>query len=235
MNRWLLRSYFTVQAIALAAYVLVPRDTWAQSLWQVGVGWIAAAAILISVRIRRPYGVLAWYFLAAGLFCNATGTLAEGIEARVFGITANPSWADPLWLAFYPCVMAGMFVLIRLRTTSRDWSTLVDTTTITTGLGLLSWVFIIHPSTVSANLNLLGRIVVVSYPVLDVVFLAMLVRLLLGGGNRTATSRLISSSVIAFLAADAAWAVFGHNSKQPPPDSLQCVFELNAMASASVI
>jgi len=37
-------------------------------------------------------------------------------------------------------------MLIRKRTAQRDWGTLVDATTVTAGLGLLAWIFMIRTS-----------------------------------------------------------------------------------------
>ena len=51
---------------------------------------------------------------------------------------------------------------------------MVDATTMTTGLGLLAWVYVIHPAAQDADMSLLGRTVQVAYPVGDLLLLAMM-------------------------------------------------------------
>src|SRR6266550_4471979 len=80
-----------------------------------------------------------------------------------------PSYADLFYLSLYPAVALGLALLIRKRTAQRDWGTLVDATTVTAGLGLLAWIFMIHPAASDPSIGLLGHIASVSYPVGDVV------------------------------------------------------------------
>jgi diguanylate cyclase (GGDEF)-like protein len=79
---------------------------------------------------------------------NVLGTLAEAVIGRVLHLETWPSAADALWLGLYPGLVVGLLILIRHRSQGHDWGSLVDATTITTGLGLLSWVFLIRPAAV---------------------------------------------------------------------------------------
>jgi diguanylate cyclase (GGDEF)-like protein len=106
----------------------------------------------------------------------------------------------------------------------------VDTTTITTGLGLLAWVVVIRPAATDAALPLLTRAVQVSYPVGDLILLAMIVRLLRGGGTRSAAHRWMASSVGAFLLGDTAWAVYGATGADPTGLSLRVLSGVFVMA-----
>ena len=56
-----------------------------------------------------------------------------------------PSIADALYLVFYPVLAAGLLLLVRERAPGRDAASLIDATIITTGIGMLSWVFLIGP------------------------------------------------------------------------------------------
>jgi signal transduction histidine kinase/DNA-binding response OmpR family regulator len=192
---------------AVGAFFFAPPDTWTHDLWQVGLGWTAAAIVVMATRDRRPTPTAAWYLFAAGVFLNATGILVASILARVFGISTAPTLADILWLGLYPCLIAGMVLLIRTMSTRADVAPLVDTAIITTGLALLSWVHIIRPLASDPTLSLSARIVVIAYPICDVVVLALMVRLLLGGALRSLSFWLIVTSVLCFLAADLGWAI----------------------------
>lgn len=217
MRPRLLVCYAAVMAVAIGTFLLSPNDTWLQVAWEVVVGWAAAAMVVVGVRRYRPGCPLAWYLFAAGVFLNTTGIGVEAITTKVFKATGYPTLADVFWLGLYPGLIGGMVLLIRSRTSIRDWATMVDTTTITTGLGLLSWVFVIHPQAADPTLSLLGRAVVVAYPVGDVIVLAMMVRILLGGGRLEAALRFMVASLVAFLGADIAWAVLYHFGSTPTP------------------
>jgi diguanylate cyclase len=114
-------------------------------------------------------------------------------------------------------------LLISRRAPSRDWSTFVESSTITTGLGLLSWVFVIHPQAADASLSLLGRAVVSAYPVCDVVVIGMLVRILIGGGTRQPALRCLLASLLVFLAGDLVWVVAYRLGWEPGGVALQLI------------
>jgi diguanylate cyclase (GGDEF)-like protein len=217
MKPGLLTGYAAVMAVAIGAFFFSPDDSWVQVYWQVAVGWAAAAAVVVGTGRYRPRAPLAWYLFAAGVFLNAAGILVEALAVKVFDATGYPTLADAFWLGLYPGLAGGMVLLIRSRTSSKDWSTMVDATTITTGLGLLSWVFVIHPQAADPTLSLLGRAAVASYPVGDLVVLGMVVRMLLGGGTLAPTLRLMVASLFAFLGGDVAWAVLYHFGVAPDP------------------
>jgi diguanylate cyclase (GGDEF)-like protein len=128
-----------------------------------------------------------------------------------------PSWADAAYLSLYPSVAIGLVLLIRRRTAHRDWSSVVDATTLTTGMGLLAWVFMVKPAAADPSIGLLGHIVSVAYPVGDIVLLAMTVRLMIGGSGRNTAFRLVCASLVAFLAGDGAWAVVNQMGWEPGP------------------
>ena len=194
-----------------------------------GIGWAAAACIVFGVRRNRPAGRAIWYLFAAGIFANVTGILVEAITTRVYGADTYPTVADAFWLALYPALIVGMSLMIRRRSASRDWASIVDACIISTGLGLLSWVFVIHPATSDPSLTLLGRTVVAAYPVGDLVVLAMMVRLLLGGGSRSTSFRLMIGSLVLFLSGDVGWVLVNQVGMTPGRffgNTLDAVFQV---------
>lgn len=209
------KLYLGVALAAIAGYFASTPGTWLQTIWFVSIGLLAGAAIVVGVHRQRPDAALVWLLFAAGLSLNALGTLVEALLGRVFGVETFPSLADVFYLGLYPPLVAGLVLLISRRTRHRDWEAVVDTVTITTGLGLLSWVFVIHPAVGDPELGLLGHVVNVSYPVGDVALLALMVRLLLGAGSRTPAIRLITGSLLLFLGGDAAWTVVNQIGWEP--------------------
>jgi diguanylate cyclase len=200
-------TYLICSLILIGGYFFIPGDTWTEILFKVVVGWAAVVGIVAGVRRHRPPAAAAWYLFAAGVFANATGILVAGIQARVLNSEASPSLADPFWLALYPALFVGMALLIRRRSAGSDWATLVDATIISTGLGLLCWVYLIHPAVGEDTISQFSRAVVIAYPVGDLVVISMLVRLLTGSGSRNRSFALIVASMLAFLVGDIGWAV----------------------------
>jgi hypothetical protein len=201
------------QAIAMATFFFVPVDTWPHVLWQVGLGWASALATsAVAVRRRLP---VAWYLFGFGVLSNATGILVAAILRSPAQIVGAASVVDVFWIALFPALVAGMAIIVRQRSAERDWASVVDVAIVTTGLGLLSWVFIIRPAATDPRLGLLGRATAVAYPVGDLVVLGMMLRMVLGGGMRNGAVRLMVAAVLSFLATDVGWATVSHLDIEP--------------------
>jgi diguanylate cyclase (GGDEF)-like protein len=211
----LMRFLMGVAAVAVVGFLVVPDGSTLQTFWQVACGWFAAATIVAGVRQRRPDLPAIWWLFALGVAGNATGILVEYVLTRTEAEPDFPSWADAAYLSLYPAVAAGLILLIRRRTAHRDWSSLVDATTLSTGMGLLAWVFMIKPAASDVSIGLLGHIVSIAYPVGDLVLLAMTVRLMLSGGARNRSFRLVCGALVCFLAGDGAWAVINQMVWEP--------------------
>ncbi|WP_082966832.1 bifunctional diguanylate cyclase/phosphodiesterase [Mycobacterium sp. 852002-51163_SCH5372311] len=71
------------------------------------------AAGLVAVRAHRVAADrLAWTVIAMGMVCSAMGDV---VYALFVPPAQSPSAADPLYLAFYPLVYAGLLLLMRSR------------------------------------------------------------------------------------------------------------------------
>ena len=213
----LVRVHAVVAVLAVIAFLVLPAGGDLQTGWQVAIGWYAAVIVIVGVRRLRPAFPTAWWLFALGVAGNASGILIEAIMTRMFGEPGFPSFADAAYLSLYPAVAAGLILLIRRRTAHRDWSSLIDATTLTTGMGLLAWIFMVKPAASDVTIGLLGHIVSVAYPVGDIVLLAMTTRLMLGGSGRNGSFRLMCAALVCFLGGDTAWAVFNQMVWQPGP------------------
>ena len=93
-----------------------------------------------------------------------------------------------LYLLTYPLYAAGLLIFIWWRTPHRDRRSLIDAMTLTAGLALLSWTFLILPYVHNPDLSWLQKIVAIAYPLGDVLVLAMIARLLAPGAARPGAS-----------------------------------------------
>lgn len=199
-----MRAYLVVAAVGLTGILLLPDGAF-RATWKVAVAYTAVTGIVVGVRIHHPRARAAWYCLAAGVFLNGSGILVEYITNAVRPDLPSPVPADGFWLALYPALALGFGLLIRRREAARNGAALVDTVTITTGLGLLSWVYVIHSTAVDPTVTLLARLVYVAYPVGDIVLLAMVFRFFLGASGRTGAYAAIAGSVSTIFLGDFCW------------------------------
>jgi diguanylate cyclase (GGDEF)-like protein len=204
------KLYAVALALAVAGYQLIPQNAWWESSWQVAIGYAGGTAIVLGVRRLPLRDRLPWWCFALGIAGNATGIGVGVYSEQVLGWTDLPTPSDPFFLILYPACALGLGLLIRRRDTRGNWTALVDATTITTGLGLLAWVYVIQPAALDEQMTLIGRTVQVAYPVGDLLLLAMMTRLLRTGGSRGAPFWWITGSLAAFLIGDTAWVVLGN-------------------------
>ena len=165
------------------------------------------AAILLGVRANRPRTRMTWLWLAGGQLLFVVGDLLFDLHERVWETDAFPSAADGFYLTGYLPLAIGLLLLIRARTPGRDRASLIDATIIATGLGLLSWVFLMKPAATDSTLTVLGRVISIAYPAADVLLLALVARLLVGAGAHNTAFRLLAGSLLVMLAGDVGFAV----------------------------
>jgi diguanylate cyclase (GGDEF)-like protein/PAS domain S-box-containing protein len=187
----------------------------------------SAGAIAAGVLVHRPVHRFAWWLVAVAVTLFAAGDTTFNVLTTILGEEDPfPSLADVFYLAMYPFLAAGLLLFIRYRAGGSDRGSLLDALSLTTSLGLLSWIFLIDPYVRDPELGWLERATSIAYPLGDVLILAMLARLLIvASGNRAAallgigTAGLLASDVIYGLiqlassyqvgsAYDLGWVVF---------------------------
>jgi diguanylate cyclase (GGDEF)-like protein len=99
-----------------------------------------------------------------------------------------------------------LLVMIRSRTGGRDRAGLIDALIIATGLGLLSWAFLMRPIASDTSVALGPRLVSIAYPLADVLLLAVIARLYTSPGARGASYRLLATALLLQLGADIVYA-----------------------------
>jgi diguanylate cyclase (GGDEF)-like protein len=100
-----------------------------------------------------------------------------------------------------------LLVLIRGRISGRDRAGLIDAAIIATGLGLLSWTFLMKPIAADPSLSLTERLISLAYPLGDVLLLVMVARLATSPGARTVAYRLLCLALVLLLGSDIGYAV----------------------------
>src|SRR5712691_611570 len=200
---WLV--YLVLGCVATLAFLLIHP-------WRVGALFNAigiSSPIVILVAMRRNdhvEGRLPWFLIALGQALFICGDVITYNYDRFFGTELPyPSLGDVFYLAVYPCLAAGILLLIRRRNPGRDRESAIDSLIVAIGVGVLSWVFLIAPYTHDTSLTLLQKLVSIGYPVMDLMLITIAVRLVVAGGRRPTAFYLMLAAVVALFVTDSAY------------------------------
>src|SRR5664280_3022442 len=204
-SRFFWRVCLVLGAAAVAAYLLIPagaaRDGFATEL----IGLSAVVAIVIGVYLYRPRAASAWLLLAAGQLAFVVGDALFAYQEYVAHASPFPSIADVYYLSGYPLLATGLALLIRARAPRRNWAAFIDAAAITTCLTLVAWLFIMSPIAHDQTLTSAGKLISLTYPVGDVLLLAIALRILMGANKRPPAYLLLGGGIVLLLVADSAY------------------------------
>jgi PAS domain S-box-containing protein len=203
-----------VGAVAIGCYLLLPPlagSTWLFEL----VGLSAAVAIAVGVAWYRPRPMVPWVLFIVAQVVFVTGDFFYYTYDLPF-----PSFADGLYIAYYPIQVVGLLLLIRSRTPGRDSASLLDALIISVGIGLLSWIYLIEPYTRHVDETVVSRLVSMAYPAMDVLLLAVAVRLVMGNGARPRAFFLLMASILCLVVTDVAYGAIELNGSYSVGSSL---------------
>ncbi len=170
---------------------------------------LATAAVLILIRaIFEPIARRAWlaFGCATALWC--VGTVSWSV---VYGGQVNapyPTFADALWLLWYPMTALGMALLIRVRFRRFELYRWMDGIAVVLIVLAAGFALVVQPLAERSTHSWLATIVDFSYPVLDVLLIGALLGVYgLLGWRPDAVWVFIGLGIVASTCADAAFAV----------------------------
>jgi diguanylate cyclase len=198
--------FLAVGTAATGGYFLLPTGGLAQNLTYNVIGLVSALAILVAVRLHRPERPAMWYWFSAGQIVWVVGDAIYEYYQYVLDQAPYPSPADAFYLSAYPMLVIGFVLLVRGRR-SRDLTGLVDSAVVATGLGLVLWVFVLHPIAADTTTSTVERLISTAYPAMDAMLLALLARLFTSAGTRTPSARLLGVAGVLLLVADVAFSL----------------------------
>ena len=204
MRRYVLGCYAIWVALLIALYYGLSGlriETWSL------ISLSGVVAIVAGTFLNHPARKTPWLLLAAAQASFAAGQLSFLIAARLQIVLPFPSFADVVYLSTYPLYAAGLLIFIYYRSPDKDRRSLIDALTLTAGLALLSWTFLIRPYVHNPGLSVLQKSVAIAYPLGDVLILALLARLLAPGSGRTRCVQLLTLGAVGCLVSDVAFGV----------------------------
>lgn len=139
--------------------------------------------------------------IAAGMTVNAIGDVVFGVY-DILGDVPSVSWADPFYLATYPCILIGMGWWITIRGRTSVGEIFIDASAVATVAGLVIWqAFVVAPEVLVSG-TFVERFVYASYPMADVLLVAALMGALFSSVRRQFDMLLMVGFAVALLIAD---------------------------------
>jgi diguanylate cyclase (GGDEF)-like protein len=203
------RWYLGIMLLAVGAYFYTP-DTWVQTICYDAVALSGVGAILIGLRRGEVAAARLWRMFAACQLLTIAGDFTYAWYARYLHISPYPAPADAIYLTASLLEAVVLVRILQHRLPSRDRAGVIEAAILAGAFALVAWVYLMKPVTEATDLGLIAKLVALSYPVVDLLLLALLARMLVGGGARNVAFRLIAAGMASYLAADYAWAFTDH-------------------------
>jgi hypothetical protein len=163
------------------------------------------------VRRLRPEAGIAWWFIGAGVFLNGCGVTVDMASYRLFGVTTGPNVADAFWSALFPAATVGLVILVRRAAAREEPGAAVRNTVICVPIifftSIYAWPFVAWRSYHAESISPALKILVIAYPFGDLVFAALLLRLLLSLGPGNVSLRLMLGWLLLLFPSDLGWPI----------------------------
>ncbi|MBS3940848.1 MAG: diguanylate cyclase, partial [Actinobacteria bacterium] len=181
---------------------------------------LALLAVTAGVRHHRPRVLGPWRLAGIGLAFAVVASVGW-VVFLLLGLDTAPLGLLYL-LAWVFCVVAA-WSLTSLRNHGGGLGAALDVAIVTTGSGILLYVFVVQPTWDGATGSGLGRAIAVIYPLFGLALVAVLSRLLFGGAARVPAFWHLGTAVLMLLAADVMHAVGMMHGSEPSngPGSLR--------------
>ncbi len=195
---WL--AYLALGLIASGVYFAVPNGV-ARAALTDGIAFSAAVVAAVAPRLLRLRPGAPWYLFAAGFAGFAAGDVTWDVYDLTGRVTPFPSAADAMYLAGYPLLVAGAFMLALNFGRAHRREGLIDGAIVACGLGAVAWAPLLHGYRSQPGVSGLGHAVLIAYVVGDLLVLAAVGRLLVAD-VRTPAALFLLAAVVALVVSD---------------------------------
>ncbi len=146
---------------------------WIDGIWQnLALG---AAALICLIRIQpSSRDRLVWQLVAAALACQALANTYWSWFVQHLVPEPVPTWADALWLAFYPCVFLAVLLLVRSRIDQFPLSVTLEGLVVGLATAAATTAVVLPPVLSGVNGSVAAIATNLAYPILDILLLAFI-------------------------------------------------------------
>jgi len=169
---------------------------------------VGATALIFARAVFEPIARRAWLSFGFAMAAWCAGTIAWSVAYGGVAHPPYPTFADVLWLLWYPLMAAAMVFLIRVRFRTFEVHRWMDGIAVMLIVLVAGFGLVVQPLADRASDSTIATVVDWSYPVLDVLLLGALLGVYgLLGWRPDAMWIFIGLGIAACTCADAAFAV----------------------------
>ncbi len=169
---------------------------------------VVASLLVLARAVLVPAHRRAWFFFALAMITWSVGTIAWSVAYGGQPNPPYPSFADVLWLLWYPAMVVGIVYLIQGRIGRFELHRWMDGIAVTLLVLVAGFALVVQPVAERTSQSLLATVVDFSYPVLDVLMIGAILGVYgLLAWRPDSMWVLIGLAVVTMAAADAAFAV----------------------------
>ncbi|MGZ4397838.1 MAG: hypothetical protein ACXVZ1_05405, partial [Gaiellaceae bacterium] len=198
LSRW----YLFVGVLALSLFAALPAGNWRDNVLYDAIGASMVMAIGAGLWLNRPRARGTWCLFGLGGAFFVAGDIATAVYTWDGSDAPFPATQDVLYLIAYPLLLAALIRLVAARSSTRNWTSLVDSAVLATAATLLTWVFLVAPSLRDSGATSVSEAVSLAYPAFDLLLLAVAIRIIFGAGKRRFSPLLLGAGVLLLLSAD---------------------------------
>jgi diguanylate cyclase (GGDEF)-like protein len=144
-------------------------------------------------------GLLCFLALASA-YIGATGRSVNTLDLNS---QAFPSWTDGCFLATYLCLMGATLTIVRRQKVAWNAASVIDAATLTVGVSVLLYNFVIADVAADPSVPLAARVVGTLYLLCDALVVGAMARLLFSSSGHRAPALLLVGGMSALLIGDA--------------------------------
>ena len=231
-------------ALAVAAATMVAYGLWQVFRWggrehQALIGDVSfipvnGAAALLTWRASRRVDLgrdarRAWRLLTIVVLVYTAGDLLQLVHEALLHRSAQPTWADAVYLSFYPVAFWALisFPAGRRRPGPEELRLLLDTGLVFTGGAMLIWYVSLGPAVAASGPLDLSDLITYAYPIGDLLLLFGALAVLLRAPPQSSMAlRMFAVAMLVFIVADIVSAQIMASSTYLGGDPVDSLFML---------
>ncbi|HEV7204259.1 MAG TPA: EAL domain-containing protein [Jatrophihabitans sp.] len=169
-------------------------------------GLASVGCMVAGIRLHRPSNVAAWWAMAGSNLCFVLGDAVLSYYDVVRHHSAPfPSLADALYLPGYPFLFFAVSRLTRRPGRSGAREDRADAAIVAVAATALCWHLLMSSYAHDSSMSAFGRLVTMSYPILDLGVLFIVLSRVLFAGARRPVDTLVVAAIGSMMFADIAY------------------------------
>ena len=196
--------YLLIGGGLIAVYFAFPFSHAARAVLDCLIALAAVLAIAAGVLVYRPERRRPWVMYGVGMTFFFLNNVGQAYSMLANGATQKEAAGNDLFMSIgYVVVIAALLSLIYSRDGGdKDRTSLIDASIVVIGASMLTWVFFMAPFALDEATPLHDRIMDLTYPIANLILLAVSVRLAVSRGTRTPAFFLLLMAMVASLASN---------------------------------